>query len=300
MEDRVLVMGAFSLEKGRATAGDLMAREVVCDWLRAAGQEFDVALELPFQHGVNWRKVDPKLYTDFLYVCGPFADYEVSREFLDRFAHCRKIGINLSMMKRVDVWNPFDFLLERDSSAATIPDISLVCEQKKVPVVGLMLVHPQLEYGARAKHDIANQAIQRLINSREIAVVEIDTRLDKNSSSLRTAAEVESLVARMDIVLTTRLHGLVLAIKNGVPAIAVDAIAGGAKVTRQAQSLGWTIHFNAEFVTDAQLQAAFDYGLSIEAREMTRKCAQQAKGKLLELRRKFIQELYKGEGSSGA
>ena len=49
---------------------------------------------------------------------------------------------------------------------------------------------------------------------------------------LRTAEEVESLIARMDVVLTTRLHGLVLALKHGVPVVAIDPIAGGAKLRR--------------------------------------------------------------------
>jgi exopolysaccharide biosynthesis predicted pyruvyltransferase EpsI len=66
-----------------------------------------------------------------------------------------------------------------------------------------------------------------------MAVIAIDTRLDENRTGLRTAGEVESLIARMDVVLTTRLHGMVLALKNGVPAIAIDSVAGGAKVRRQ-------------------------------------------------------------------
>ncbi len=45
----------------------------------------------------------------------------------------------------------------------------------------------------------------------------------------------------MDIVVTTRLHGMVLALKNGVPAIAVDPIVGGAKITQQARAINWPI-----------------------------------------------------------
>ena len=36
----------------------------------------------------------------------------------------------------------------------------------------------------------------------------------------------------MDAVVTTRLHGTVLAIKNGVPPVVIDPIAGGRKVLR--------------------------------------------------------------------
>jgi hypothetical protein len=43
----------------------------------------------------------------------------------------------------------------------------------------------------------------------------------------------------MDLVVTTRLHGLVLALKNAVPTLAADPVAGGAKVSAQAQAWSW-------------------------------------------------------------
>ena len=70
---------------------------------------------------------------------------------------------------------------------------------------------------------------------------------------MRTAAEVESLIARVDVVVTTRLHGLVLALKNGVPAVAVDPVRGGAKVCRQAQTLGWPYAYAVDEATPALL-----------------------------------------------
>jgi hypothetical protein len=50
---------------------------------------------------------------------------------------------------------------------------------------------------------------------------------------------LESILSRLDLVITMRMHGLVLALKQGVPALAVDPVAGGAKVTAQAGSWGW-------------------------------------------------------------
>lgn len=35
------------------------------------------------------------------------------------------------------------------------------------------------------------------------------------------------------------MHGLALALKAGVPALGVDPVAGGGKVSRQAEALGW-------------------------------------------------------------
>jgi hypothetical protein len=285
---KTLVMGWFSFEMYGATAGDLMARDVICDWLRDAGHEFDVALAAPFTGGVDWRTVDPFGYTHLLFVCGPFGDHDVTREFLQRFGHCRKIGVNLSMLDSLDLWNPFHLLIERDSSRANHPDFSLLCEQTKPPVAGLLLVHKQEEYRKRGRHQQANDAVHRLIAANEMAVVDIDTRLDENRTGLRTSGEVEALISRMDLVLTTRLHGMVLAIKNGVPAVVVDAIAGGAKVTRQAESLGWPVCLAADTLTDTELQQAYEYCRTAEARGKAGECAANARAKLLQLRASFI------------
>ena len=56
---KALVTGWFSFEEMGATAGDLMARDVVCEWLGRAGCPHDVALAPPFEGGVDWSTVDP-------------------------------------------------------------------------------------------------------------------------------------------------------------------------------------------------------------------------------------------------
>ena len=58
---KALVAGWFSFQGMGATAGDLMARDVACDWLDAAGYAYDVAVVPPFTHprGVDWRGAAP-------------------------------------------------------------------------------------------------------------------------------------------------------------------------------------------------------------------------------------------------
>ncbi len=119
--------------------------------------------------------------------------------------------------------------------------------------------------------------------------VVIPTLVDK--TGLRTAAEIESVIARMDLVLTTRLHGLVLSMKNGVPAIAIDPVAGGAKVSRQAAALGWPLIFDADTVTDRQLQEAFDYCRTEDARQQVESCRRRAVQALEQLRIEFIDSM---------
>lgn len=284
---KTLVAGWFSFDRGGATAGDVLACELACEWLESIGCDYDLALAPPFCGGVNWRLVDPKSYTQVIFVCGPFQTYSLEMEFLQHFAGCRIIGLNLTMPVPLEQWNPFDLLFERDSTRAANPDISFLSRQPRVPVVGVCLVEPYLN----ALDAVANAAIQRLIAAREMSVVLIDTRLDNNITGLRSPAEVESLIARMDVVVTTRLHGTVLSLKNGVPVVAIDPEAGGAKIVRQGKTIGWDVVFAANTVTDAALEQAFDYCLTSQARVKARECRDRAIQMVEQLRDSFTQAM---------
>ena len=121
--------------------------------------------------------------------------------------------------------------------------------------MGMVLIHAQPEYGERDRHRDVNER-SRPSSQAGLRRVRIDTRLDVSGSLLRTPAEVTSLLARMDVVLTSRLHGLVLALRSGIPVVAVDPVAGGAKLTRQAAALEWPWCFGAD-VPFEQLAEAF-------------------------------------------
>ncbi len=284
---KALVAGWFSFEYGHATAGDLLTRDLACSWLAEAGFLYDVAVDPPFSDGVNWREVDPEAYSHVVFVCGPFEKRDVELSLLYRFAACRLIGLNLSMLEPLKEWNPFDFLIERDSSRRVHPDMAFLTRQAHVPVVGVCLVE---DYPG-ADVSSANAAIERLLDSTEAAVVPIDTRLDVNGTGLRTSAEVESLLARMDAVVTTRLHGMVLALKNGVPALAIDPERGGAKIKRQAERIHWPLVASVNDVTDEALRDKLDYCLSDAARARARQCASISAKAVDELRAEFISEL---------
>jgi hypothetical protein len=273
---RTLVVGWFSFPGMGATAGDLLARDVVCEWLEDAGRPYDVALAPPFEDGVDWQAVDPGDYEDLVFVCGPFGNGWPITDLLSRFTEARLVGVDLSMLQPLEEWNPFDVLLERDSSRTARPDISFLSKAPSVPVVGLVLVHRQSEY-ADGVHEEVEAAIHEALAARDVAVVPIDTRLDVNATGLHTPAQVESVIARMDVVVTTRLHGLVLALKNGIPAIAVDPVRGGAKVMRQADVLGWPHVVSADAATPAQIGNSLDRCLESGARGVALQCAQRAR-----------------------
>jgi len=293
---KILVAGWFSFEQMGASAGDLIARDLACSWLDEAGVAYDIATAAPFTGGVDCNAVDPRDYDYALFVCGPFGNGPPLLEFLDRFAG-RLIGLNLSMLQPLEEWNPFEFLIERDSSRAANPDMVFGgpplprpanSPSGGVPVVGLVLIDHQPEYDTDDHHRAVDDALRRVIAAREMAVVPIDTRLDENRTGLRTAGEVEALIARMDVVLTTRLHGTVLALKNGVPVLAVDCVAGGAKVKRQTEAVGWPTVFSADRMSDDELLSAFDYCLTAPARTAAVACRNRAAAGVARIRDQFM------------
>lgn len=285
-----LVAGWFSFYRhGHATAGDLLAAELTCDWLQDAGFTFDLALDRPFSGGLDWRKTKRENYSHIIFVCGPFGKSKVTEEFMLHFEGCRIIGLNLTMNQPRECWNPFDALIERNNSTAertdvTRPDMTFLSPRPLVPVIGVCLVEP---YGARFEKE-ANSAIKRLIDSREMSVVQIDTRLDENKSGQCSPSEIESLLARMDTVITTRLHGTVLSLKNGVPVIAIDTGGDSLKIKRLADKIGWPQAFIAGQFDDGALTAALDFCLSAEGKRKAENCKLRAIELAKDTRSRFL------------
>lgn len=270
---KILVAGWFSFENGHATAGDVLARDVVTRWLDKQSWQYDVAAAAPFRGDVRWELTPRDAYDAVVFVCGPFQCGELEGRFLHHFDGTPVFGLNLSLPEHVDSWNPFHCLWERDSSRTARPDLVFLSDAPLVPVIGVCKVEP---YPAGLT-GLTDPAIDALVGARHAAVVAIDTRLDVNGVGLRTPAEVESLIARTNALVTTRLHGLVLALKNGVPVVAIDPEAGGAKLARQAETVGWPICFTADRLDPTALEQALDYCLTENAHVQARACAERAR-----------------------
>lgn len=319
---RALVAGWFSFERMGATAGDLMARDVTGRWLAGVALPYDVALADPFAGGVDWERVDPSRYSHLIFVCGPFYARRKVFELLPnaavtalrwldpvmkgrlatfrpsilellvrRFSHARLIGLDVSMLGSAQAWHPFDTLIERDGRGSGRPDLAFAAEQHRVPLAGLVFLHPRPS-GQEELHEVTERIIDEAIGSRRLAQVRIDTRLDvPNRGHLRNPAEVESLVARMDLVVTTRLHGAVLALKNGVPPVMVDPVPGGSKVRAQAETIGWPIVLEAGNLTSRSLAEAVDFCLTKEAQSQARQCGDRARSLVEDVHQEFLQTM---------
>ena len=289
---RVLVAGWFSWPDCGTTAGDVLARDVACTWLDRVGIAYEVANHANFGGGVDWRRASPDRYSDLLFVCGPIHAATPWREMAKRFPNVHKIGLDVTLIEPVAAWNPFDVLLERDSDRGARPDLAFASTAGSAPVIGLVLVPPYTpEYPKRDMQPAARQAAVDLVARSSAAAVPIDTELCGGPGTLRTPAEVESVIARMDAVITTRLHGLVFALKNGVPALAIDPVAGGSKILRQAEAVGWPAVRTADALSEPDLDELLAFCLTAEARDRARACTETALAKLSEVEHEFRRAL---------
>jgi hypothetical protein len=154
-------------------------------------------------------------------------------------------------------------------------------------MIGVFQVHPQKEYGARGRHAEVGAAIEGLFERHSLARIDLDTRLDIPNPVGRSPNAIESVVGRMDVIVTSRLHGLVLALRQGVPALTLDPIDGGAKLSRQAASVGWDVCLRPDQLTDEAIDAAFRHCLSAPARAAAVVATQRARAALVAVRHEF-------------
>lgn len=272
MDVRVLLTGWFSFEDAEVTAGDLLARDTVAGWLHEAGIAHDVAVASTFRQPgeLDLRAASPSSYSHLLFACGPAAGAPVE-DLFNRFARCRRIAVGVSVVDR-SASVPADEVLPRDitTGAAAVPglpDLGLAVTTRGTPVVAVIRSHPQPEYGDRHRLRDAHAAVDRLLLNAGVAPVNVDTWLHPGRPEVcSTPGQVESVLSRVDAVVTTRLHGLVLALKVGVPALAVDPVAGGGKVSRQAAALGWPAAVRVDAMDERAMREKLTWCLTAAAR----------------------------------
>ena len=291
MSDRTLVIGWFSFELMGETAGDRIARDVLLGWLRNRGIHADVGMHRPQRDGeIATELIDPRDYDILIFVCGPIGDGPPLNEFLARFPHARKFALNVSLLQERSDWDPFEGIVERDSSEDTNPDMTFAAGPSSVPVVGLILVGAQAEYPSN-RHDLAERAIDELLRGRDIAVVLIDTRLDENEHGLTSAAQVESVISKMDAVVTTRLHGAAIALRRLVPPIVIDSVPGGTKVLAQMRRIGWPLVFDVAELDPGKLREALNFALTPAAKQLAAERSAAAREELASVERRFLDAL---------
>lgn len=281
---RVLVTGWPSFRDGEATAGDVLSMRRVCDALADAGVAHDSAWSPVFRPGaLSLDEADPGRYTHLVFACGPAHGRQIERLHA-RYAACRRIAVGVSVLDAADpAVQGFHRVIPRDGEQSSEVDLSASASARATPVLGVAFAPGQPEYGAAGRHAEVHDQLGAWLRGLDAATAPIDTRLDSRDwAKCATPDQFLSLVSRFDALVSTRLHGLVLGLRAGVPVLAVDPVAGSGKVRAQAGALGWPAVLDHHQVRDqAVLDDWLSWCLSPEARRAARIPEEKLTGELL-------------------
>ncbi|MFI0468984.1 polysaccharide pyruvyl transferase family protein [Saccharopolyspora sp. 5N102] len=297
---RVLVTGWPSFLHGEATAGDVRSMCAVADRLSCDGIAHDVVWSPRFApDGLRLEDAEPAAYTHVVFACGPLSGWQIE-QLHGRYPRSRRIAVGVTV---IDASDPaaagFDLILPRDGAGTTAsPDLATrAAVAATTPVVGVVLAPGQPEYGERRRHQFVHNALEDWLLGLDCARLPLDSRLDTTDWRLcATADQFAALVARTDLVVTTRLHGLVFALCAGIPALAVDPVAGGGKVSAQAGVWEWPAVIGADRLGAGRPREELDrwwtWCRSAAAKERAEQCraAADAGSPLLQLLSRHLQD----------
>ncbi|SHM36984.1 polysaccharide pyruvyl transferase family protein [Actinacidiphila paucisporea] len=244
--DKVALTGWFSFTDGEVTAGDLLSLDAVRAALDAAGIPYEVFWS-PVFHPAGPALADlprPAPHSRMVFVCGPVHGEQVE-DLHSAFAASARYAVGVSVVDpRSPAVTGFHRVLARDTPDAegVAADLSFEAPpaRRPPPVAGVVLTGGQGEYGPRRRHDEVTHAVLDRLRGMDAALVRLDTRTSTAEWDLpSTAEQYEAVLRRMDVVVTNRLHGLVLALRCGIPVLAVDPVDRRAKLSAQGRALSW-------------------------------------------------------------
>jgi hypothetical protein len=280
------------------TVGDYLAVNSLTRFLEENNFEFDCASYKAFE-GLKGKtltldEIIPEQYDVIIFCCGPILkNHPHLSNLFEKFKHAYKIGISVSLLPQdhFNYYNPFDYVLARENNEINYEDIAVLAvstfEKKRHKrgriTVGLALRNEQFEYGVEnCKYIEANGYIKKLADKltekkeakvnrlhdvfrdpnkaiQQENIIEIENHLER---SHRTPSEIEGLYNECDIILTTRFHGSILALRNNIPFIAIDQIENGAKVYGLVSQTGYPFVWKINDVSYEKLEVTAEELLS--------------------------------------
>jgi hypothetical protein len=241
---------------------------------------------------------DPADYTHLVFACGPAHGAQVL-SLHQKFAGCLRIAVGVSVIDGEDpAVTGFHHVLARDGDLSSTVDLSATVGISEMPVTGVILAPGQAEYGDRRRHDQVHDALVARLKDKDCAPVPLDTRLDSTDwRNCGTPDQFVAILRRLDLVVSTRLHGLVLALRAGRPVLAVDPVASGSKVSAQAAAWDWPALITAEELCGPDGRSSFDrwwdWCLSAEGARRAQACGQDVREALTP---RLVSILRAGEG----
>jgi hypothetical protein len=287
--------GAFD---GHGTIGDLLSVQSVTRYLSDKGYDIDCTSYKKFNNLsgriVNWKEVDARDYQIFIFVCGPIMkDHPQLAMLFGKFKNCVNIGIGVSLFKKghFNYFNPFDHVFAREGTDEVFEDVAIVAPgykkeasvnfQKKEIIIGISMRGEQGEYGIekclfKITDQTINDAAAILAEKWNGKVLLIENHLEKSGTD---PEEIDAMYERCHLVITSRLHGCLMALRHAVPFIAIDQIKGGAKLYTILKDKKWPYVYKIDDVASVESVVAM-------AEEIV---SGKYNSKLLELRKEMLE-----------
>ncbi len=275
--------GSFS-ESG--TIGDYLSVKALTEQLASNNLTFDCLCYKSFE-GLRGKiiltdELNPDNYDILIFCCGPIIkDHPFLIDIINKFKKCFKIGLGISLFpnNHSNYFNPFDIVYARENGDGEFNDIAIIASTNKDKIkkikkpftIGLVLRNFQTEYGEEncmhgETNSILNTLAKRLLkkynspvkflfksNKEKARIITIENHLER---SRMTPQEIEDLYLSCDIILTSRFHGFIIAIKNNIPVIAIDQINNGAKVFNLISRTGYPYVWKINEAKDSVLYKA--------------------------------------------
>jgi len=269
---------------GHGTLGDLRSVEAVAYHLirqehqviHATAGEFHI----PGATRIDWRTAKPDDYSGIIFICGPIlASHPETRALFARFASQRLIGVGVSLMPagHHEFFNPFECVFARQGGGERFGDLAILAplpnhtsRKAKGFTLGISLRGLQFEYGENLclweeTEKIVHSVSQSIHSDRIILIENHLTRSGKSPD------HIEQQYSECDLVITSRFHGAIMAIRHDAPFIALDQIRGGAKVHDLLFGKGWPhIYKTAEVEEDYLKEISFNLSNNSEKGNLER------------------------------
>lgn len=246
---------------GGVTIGDLMAVNNLSAELHARGHEHAILSHPRFAMDGHIKcRTLPLIKSEvrtLVFVCGPLLSNPRLLTLFRMFPAARKLAVGVSVLPSESTINRLvSGFVARDGMSPCFFDLALddvkpvfVPDRNRPLRVGLCFRGRQKEYGtANCKAGRAESLLERVAATLSACPVRISTELSYNS-----ADHILSQLEEVDLVLTTRLHGSLLSLALGKPVIAVDQIAGGAKVLPLLKRIEWPYVLPVEKASEQQM-----------------------------------------------
>ena len=283
---RNLLLAWYGSFDGHGTIGDLLSVTSVARYLTDIGHHVFHASAEEFagiqDHRVDWRLVTPRDFDALIFVCGPIIKHHpLTGELFQKFQEIHRIGVGVSLLPagHFNHFDPFDFVLAREGKPEVFEDIAIVAPmacgarpqvaRSRDITIGVALRGAQTEYGpelclSEPLQEIVANSIRKILDQHGGRSLLIENHLRRSEV---LPDEIEAQYRGCDLVITSRFHGAMLAVRHSIPFIAIDQIKGGAKVLKLVGATGWPYVFPGETVSAERIVESANHLISGGLRE---------------------------------